>query len=144
MRAVVWLVVGAISAISGGFAIPIGFSLGLSPLEVYVAATAGAVLGLLVVLFAGDKLRDRITRGQTAGADSAGQSRVRDLADRYGPAGLGLVGPIFPGVTASLIIGLTLGMPRGALAKWLGFGVAIMYALYTLGLWALIELIGVE
>jgi hypothetical protein len=36
------LVVASVSFVSGGFAIPIGFALGLEPLEVYVAASPGS------------------------------------------------------------------------------------------------------
>jgi hypothetical protein len=71
-------------------------------------------------------------------------SRIRQLTDRYGAKGLGLVGPIFPGVTASVLMGLALGLSRSSLAKWLSIGIAVMFALYTAGLWLLIELVGVE
>ena len=70
-------------------------------------------------------------------------SRIRQIGDRYGAKGLGLVGPIFPGVTASVVIGLSLGFERTAIARWMSIGVAAMFAVCTLGLWLLVELVGV-
>ena len=46
MRVVAWSVVAAISFVSGGFAIPIGFSLSLSAAEVNIAASVGSMSGL--------------------------------------------------------------------------------------------------
>ena len=127
---------------SGGFAIPIGFALGLEPLEVYIASVAGSMVGLVVFLYAGDEIRGRIV-GEQDPHEVDTNSRIRQIGDRYGAKGLGLVGPIFPGVTASVVIGLSLGFERTAIARWMSIGVAAMFAVYTLGLWLLVELVGV-
>ncbi|MGI9644805.1 MAG: small multi-drug export protein [Ilumatobacteraceae bacterium] len=137
------LVVALISFVSGGFAIPIGFALGLEPIEVYIAASLGSMAGLVVFLYAGDKVRARLTRGRPPKEPDA-DSRIRQLSDRYGAKGLGLIGPIFPGVTASVVIGLSLGLPRASIARWMSIGIAVMFAVYTFGLWALVEIFGVE
>lgn len=143
MRVVAWLVVAAVSFVSGGFAIPIGFALSLSAIEVYVSATVGSMLGLIVFLYAGDAVRRRLARGADARSPDP-DSSIRRFADRYGAKGLGIVGPIFPGVTASVLIGLALGMPRAAIARWMSVGIAVMFALYCGGLWLLIEVVGLE
>jgi len=137
------LVVAAISFVSGGFGIPIGFALGLEPLEVYVAASLGSVAALVLFLYAGDKIRARLMRDRQPREPDA-DSRVRQLTDRFGAKGLGLVGPIFPGVTASVVIGISLGLSRASLARWMSLGIVLMYALYTVGLWLLVELFGVQ
>ncbi len=141
MTVVAWLIVAGVSFVSGGFAIPIGFALGLSAIEVYLAATVGSLAGLAVFLLAGEKIRARLVADRQPPAE---ESRVREFADRYGPRGLGLVGPIFPGVTASVVLGLALGMHKTDLARWMSIGIAVMFALYCGGLWLLIELVGVE
>jgi hypothetical protein len=65
---------------------------------------------------------------------------MRSFIDRYGVRGLGVVGPIFPGVTASVAGGLALGLDRRALGKWMTIGIIAMYGLYTLGLSLLVYL----
>jgi hypothetical protein len=47
---VAWLVVGATSFVSGGFAIPIGFSLSLSPIAVMFALHCGGLWLLIEVV----------------------------------------------------------------------------------------------
>jgi hypothetical protein len=96
-----------------------------------------------VFLFAGDAVRARIMRNREPRQPDP-DSRIRQLTDRYGAKGLGLVGPIFPGVTASVVIGLSLGLTRSSIARWMSIGIAAMFALYTVGMWLLVELIGVE
>lgn len=92
-----------------------------------------------------DAAREDDAAGEDAanGADddqSAEAGRVRRFVDRYGVRGLGIVGPIFPGVTASVVGGLALGLDRRALGKWMTIGIIVMYGLYTLGIIVLIEL----
>jgi len=142
VRVAAWLAVALISFVSGGFAIPIGFALGLSIVEVYIAATIGSLVGLVVFMFAGDKVRTRLTRNRQP-ADENQEWVAHRFAECYGAKGLGLIGPIFPGVTASVLLGLTLGVEKNALARWLAIGTALMFALYCGGLWLLIEVIGV-
>jgi uncharacterized membrane protein len=147
------LVVAVASFVSGGFAIPLGFALGLEPLEVYLFACLGSMVGLLVFLYAGDAVRSWLRR-RTDGDDPDGSDdsaddpatnpRVRRIVDRWGAKGLGLIGPVFPGVTASVLVGLALGLERSTLARWMSLGVGVMFAIYTGGLWLLIELVGVD
>jgi hypothetical protein len=47
-------------------------------------------------------------------------------------------------VTASVVLGLALGMNRASLARWLMIGIAVMFALYCGGLWLLIETVGLQ
>lgn len=149
------LVVAIASFVSGGFAIPLGFALGLEPLEVYLFACLGSMVGLVVFLYAGDAVRGWLRRrtdgddhdadeGEDDDEEPARVPRLQEIVDRWGAKGLGLVGPIFPGVTASVVIGLAMGLPRGAIARWMSLGVALMFAVYTAGLWLLIELVGVD
>ena len=61
-------------------------------------------------------------------------SRMDRVRDR-GPAWLGLVGPTFPGVTASAVLGLAAGFDRDRLARWMAIGIGGLYAVYTVGFW---------
>ncbi len=56
------LMVALVAAISGGFAIPLGFLLDLPPIETYLAAAAGALGGLIFFVFVGAGLRDWVVR----------------------------------------------------------------------------------
>lgn len=135
------LIVALIAAISGGFAIPIGFLLDLPPIEVYLAAVAGALGGLLLFVFVGSGLRDWIVR--KANVTDEQLAKGRSILGEYGVKGLGFIGPIFPGVTVSVLIGLAAGVDRKELARWMSLGVLAMYAVYVVGLWVLVEVIGI-
>jgi hypothetical protein len=144
----------------GGWAVPLGFVLGLGPVATFVAAAGGGLLGCWAFLLAGDQISAvmrRHRRADTSGsaaddeneppaeepsdeADDTDVGRVSRFVDRYGVRGLGLVGPIFPGVTASVAGGLALGLDRRSLGKWMTIGIIVMYGLYVLGLSLLVWL----
>ena len=132
-------VVGIIGAYFGGFAIPAGFLLDLPPLATYLAALAGALALTWIVLLSGGAARDWLVQRFAAREEKA-ESRVQGLIDRYGVKGLGLIGPIFPGVAASALAGLALGLETRALARWMSVGTAALYAVYTLFWWAVTSL----
>jgi hypothetical protein len=146
----------------GGWAVPMGFLLDLSPLMTFVAAASGGLLGCWAFLLAGERMSafvhrhrgetnetpatvdDQSGQQRSDAADEAGDpeaGRVRRFVDRFGVRGLGIVGPIFPGVTASVIGGLALGLDRRALGKWMTIGIIVMYGLYVLGLALLASLV---
>lgn len=138
-RPLVYVTVAVIGFLAGGFAVPAGFYLGLSPVETYLSTMVGGVLGTLGLVYAGAGVRDRLSARLEAKRGRA-LARVQRLVDRFGAKGLGIIGPIFPGVTVSVIVGLVLGIERRALAVWLCIGVAILYGAYTAGLWLLIKM----
>lgn len=132
-------VVAIVGALFGGFAIPAGFLLDLSPFATYLAALAGAVAITWVVLLSGGVVRDWLMQ-RFADRGEKAESRAQRLIDRYGVKGLGLIGPIFPGVAASSLAGLALGLDTRALARWMSVGSALLYAVYTLFWWAVAAL----
>ncbi|MCL1601113.1 MAG: small multi-drug export protein, partial [Actinomycetia bacterium] len=135
------LIVAVVAVISGGFAIPVGFLLDLPPLETYLAATVGALAGMAFFIFVGASLRDWIVKKANISEDKMKQGQ--QMLGKYGVRGLGLVGPIFPGVTVSVLIGLAAGIDRKQLATWMSIGVVAMYAIYTIGLAVIIEIAGI-
>ena len=128
-------IVAVIGALFGGFAIPAGFLLDLPPLATYLAALAGGLAVTWIVLLTGGAVRDWLVARFAAREDKA-ESRVQALIDRYGVKGLGLIGPLFPGVAASALAGLALGLETRELARWLSLGTAALYGAYTLFWWA--------
>jgi membrane protein DedA with SNARE-associated domain len=130
-----------VAVISGGFAIPVGFLLELPPLETYLAAVVGALAGMLFFIFVGSGLRDWIVRKANISEEKMGKGK--EILGDYGTRGLGLVGPLFPGVTVSVLIGLAAGIDRKELAMWMSIGILGMYAIYTVGLAVIIEIAGI-
>lgn len=96
------LIVAVAGLLIGGWAVPLGFWLGLSPLITFLTAAGGGLAGCWAFI---------------------------------------LVGPIFPGVTASVVGGLALGLDRRELGKWMTIGIIVMYGLYTLGAATLVYLL---
>lgn len=135
------LIVAVVAVISGGFAIPVGFLLDLPPLETYLAAVVGALAGMAFFVFVGSGLRDWIVK--KASISDEKMSKGSQMLGEYGIRGLGLVGPIFPGVTVSVLIGLAAGIDRKQLVIWMSIGVLAMYAVYTVGLALIIEIAGI-
>ncbi|GMQ98629.1 MAG: hypothetical protein BMS9Abin17_1150 [Acidimicrobiia bacterium] len=135
------LIVAVIAIVSGGFAIPAGFLLELPPIETYLAAVAGALVGLIFFVFVGSGLRNWIVK--KANISDEKLEKGKQMLGDYGTRGLGLIGPIFPGVTVSVLIGLAAGIDRKELAKWMSIGVLGMYGIYTVGLALIIEIAGI-
>jgi len=133
-----YLVVAVLGFLFGGFAIPAGFLLGLSAVETWLAACAGGIGGMLLFLLVGGKLREWIIR--KANVSDEAQERGKRILGKYGIRGLGLIGPIFPGVTASVLIGVGAGAERTELARWMTIGIVTLYGVYAFGLALLMEL----
>lgn len=113
---------------------PLGVFLGLHPVLVYVVTTVTAITAAWILLLGGEHVRQRIAaRHPTA---EAKEGHARRLIDRYGPEGLGLIGPLFPGVVASAIFGVGLQIDPKQLGRWLMAGIAFWFGAYTLIWWA--------
>lgn len=135
------LIVAIVAILSGGFAIPVGFLLDLPAIEIYLAAVAGALVGMVFFIFVGSGLRDWIVKKANISDEKLGKGK--QMLGKYGVEGLGLIGPVFPGVTVTVLIGLAAGIDRKVLAKWMSIGVVAMYAIYTVGLALIIEIAGI-
>jgi len=118
------LSVVAIGAVELWAAVPAGIAMGLPAPLVWLATVCGALLGVAVVVVAGDRLRawlvDRFGHG---GAREGG--RLRRLWDRYGVIGWGLLAPLLLGAPLAAAVGVALGATRGRLLFWLGIGVTV-------------------
>lgn len=136
-----FLIVFVTALLSGGFAIPAGFLLELPMVVTYIAACAGSIAGMIVFAFVGGGLRSWIVKRMKQPDDA--QEKVAGLLGKWGVRGLGLVGPIFPGVTVSVLAGLAAGVDRNELVKWMTIGIFGLFAIYTLGLALIIEITGI-
>ncbi len=133
-------VVAVVAAVVGGYAIPIGFMAGLDPVSIYLAATIGGILGSVAIVFLYGRFWDKIG-GSERLAKSKRLDRAKDLAERFGAKGLGVVGPLLLGPTFTVMLGLGLGIEKRELAFWFAIGTAVTFAIYTFGIWLLIQVI---
>ena len=128
------LAVALVATVSGALAVPLGIFIGLHPFAVYGIATATAIAVTWGLLLGGDRLRAAIAKRLGRGKHT--ESRTRGLIERYGSPGLGLVGPIFPGVIVSAISGVAIGIDSKHLGRWLTVGIAAWFAVFTAIWWA--------
>jgi len=120
----------ALSLVELWAAVPAGAALGLPPILVWLATVAGALLCIVVVVLAGERLRawlvSRLGRGR---AREGG--RLRRIWERYGVIGWGLLGPLVLGAPLAAALGVGLGAPRRGLLLWLGAGVVLWTTILT-------------
>jgi hypothetical protein len=124
------LSVAAIAVVELWAAVPAGIAMGLPALLVWAATVCGALVGIGVIVFAGDRLRAwLIARLGHGGARPGG--RLRRLWDRHGVIGWGLLAPLLLGAPLAAAIGVALGAARGRLVFWLGAGVVVWTTVLT-------------
>jgi hypothetical protein len=123
----------AVATVSGAAAVPAGIFTGVNPIVVFGVAAATAICVTWGLLLGGHRLRSRLVKGD--GGDSNAATRARRVADRFGPVGLGLVGPVFPGVVASCLTGVAVGVDSRRLGIWMTVGIALWFALFTVAWW---------
>ena len=130
------LAVVFVATFSGALAVPLGIFLGLHPLLVYAVTSVTAISVAWILLLGGEKLRARIAARHPK--TEATESHTRRVIERYGPEGLGLIGPLFPGVVASAIFAVGLHIDPKRLGTWLMVGIATWFGVFTL-LWSTIR-----
>ena len=111
-------------------ATPMGLAVDLSPPAAFLAVSAGVSATFAVALFAMDRLRRFLVRrkpASEAGRERGGRAarRARAVLDRFGPVGLGLVGPALFGTWVSAAVGAAVGMGRRRLFGWLVVGATV-------------------
>lgn len=117
-------------------ATPMGLALNLSPPAAFVAVVAGVTSTFGITLFAMDRIRRFLARRRPARPrrERGGRAakRARAVLDRFGPVGLGLVGPALFGTWVSAAVGAAVGMGRRRLFVWLVVGATVWTGLLVL------------
>jgi len=135
-----YLIVAGTAAVSGGYAVPLGFLLELHPIETYLAATIGSTVWLLIFIPILAKARSGLLADRKISEKAT--AKMESIHEKWGVKGIGLFGPVFPGVTISAILGIAMGLDAKELAKWMSIGAALLYLVYTLGIWLLFAVWG--
>jgi membrane protein DedA with SNARE-associated domain len=110
-------------------AIPAGFAMGLHPVLVGLASGIGSVIGAVLIILPGARLREWLLRKKASPEKQKG--RIYRIWDRYGVAGLGLLSPLLTGAPLGAAIGISLGASPGRLLFWMGLGIAAWTVLLT-------------
>ncbi len=112
-------------------AVPAGFALGLHPVIAGAAAACGAMLGVFVVVFSGERIRLLLPRKRKS--DSVGPKHTWTLRiwNRWGPVGLGLLAPLITGAPLGTAIGMMSGARTNQLLLWMALGTILWSAILT-------------
>ncbi|MBM4249720.1 MAG: small multi-drug export protein [Euryarchaeota archaeon] len=130
-----WLAIGTVMAFGGlqfWLAFPAGFAFGLHPAVTFIAAAAGGVLSVLVVLIPGERLGAWLARRRKGRPRSKGTERASRIWEKYGLIGLAFLAPLFPGAPLGALFALALGTPKWRVLLWFSSGLLAWSAGVTL------------
>lgn len=124
------LTVFGLGAVELWVAIPTGIALQLHPLETGITATTGAILGMLIVIILGERIRIKLLN-QNGKIEDKKHGRIYHIWARYGVAGVGLLAPLLVGAPLGAAIGITLGEPINRLVLWMSIGIVLWGIILT-------------
>jgi len=93
-----------------------GVALGLSPVLSGAVSIASAVVGVTLVVVAGERLQGRIYRSRRL---ARRRERIERVWKRYGIPGLALQAPLLTGPLLATLLALALGAPPRSLLVWM-------------------------
>lgn len=110
-------------------AIPAGSALMLHPLLNGLASGLGAIIGALLVIILGDRLRNWLFKKKQKSQNY--NSRIYRIWRKYGVIGLGLLSPLLTGSLLGAAIGISLGASPKRLILWMSIGIIIWTIILT-------------
>lgn len=130
-----FIVVTGIGILELWAAIPAGTAMKLHPVLTGIASALGAIIGAVIVIFLGDRLRQWLLRNKEKEGKRKG--RIYRIWEKYGVIGLGLLSPLLTGAPLGAAIGVSLGASPRRLILWMSIGIliwtVILTAISTLG-----------
>jgi hypothetical protein len=93
-----------------------GVALGLSPILSGTVSIASAVVGVTLVVVAGERLQGRIYRSRRL---AKRRERIERVWKRYGIPGVALQAPLLTGPLLASVLALGLGAPPRTLLYWM-------------------------
>jgi hypothetical protein len=111
--------------------IPAGFAFNLNPALIVALSSAGSILSALLVVLAGEKIRERIIRWRYKGKEQKTGFFSR-VWNKYGVVGLGLLSPLLFGAPLGAAVGVALGGGKWRLLLWMSIGIIIWAIVLTL------------
>jgi membrane protein DedA with SNARE-associated domain len=110
-------------------AIPAGTALKLPPLLNGIASGLGAIIGALLIIIAGDRLRNWLLKKKEKTHKK--DSQIYRIWEKYGVIGLGLLSPLLTGAPLGAAIGISLGAPPKRLFFWMSIGIVVWTIILT-------------
>lgn len=110
-------------------AIPAGTALKLHPLLIGIASALGAIIGAVIIIFFGDRLRMWLLKKKEKGEKNKG--RIYKIWEKYGVIGLGMLSPLITGAPLGAAIGISLGASPRRLIIWMSIGIVIWTIILT-------------
>ena len=105
-----------------------GVALGLSPFLSGVVSIASAVVGVTLVVAAGERLQGRIYRSRKL---AKRRERIERVWKRYGIPGVALQAPLLTGPLLATVLALGLGAPPRPLLGWMLASIVLWGAILT-------------
>lgn len=135
-----------IPAIEPFIVIPAAIGLGLDPVLTGVAAFAGSLtaVGLIVVAHQGLTAWWARRTGADPRDSSARYDRLRRLWNRYGLPGISLAGPILAGIHLTALLAVAVGARTRLTVAWLAAGLGVWTVALVVGSVAGLSLLGLS
>ena len=132
----------ALAAVELWAAVPLGLAMKLDPVLTGIATASGAVVGVIIVISFGSRVRNWMLKKKKAEQAKGTEQKERMIIriwNKYGVAGLGMLGPLLVGAPLGAAIGVSLGVPSPRLLFWMTVGIL----LWTAGL-TVAGVVGIE
>jgi membrane protein DedA with SNARE-associated domain len=106
-------------------AIPMGLLLKVNPVFVFLFTSLGAITGVLILFFFGNRIRDFIERKRKSKGFRKNERRAGKLLETYGSPGLGFLGCLAMGPNLTLLIGLAIVKSPVRFLYWTMAGILV-------------------
>lgn len=106
-------------------AVPVGFALGEQPFLVWLFTSLGAASAAVILYFFGNWIRTLLSRWKKHTTRKKRDHRAARLLEKYGTAGLGLLGCLLIGPNMTMLLGLVLVKSPEKLLFWTIAGILL-------------------
>lgn len=110
-------------------AIPAGLAVNLHPLLTGIASALGSMLGVMLIIIIGDRLRNWLMKKKVK--QSREKGTIYKVWDKYGVIGLGMLAPLITGALFGAAIGVSLGASPKRLILWMSLGIVVWTIILT-------------
>ena len=113
-------------------AIPLGFLLKVPPSYIFIMTAFGSIIGVLILFFFGNKIRNYIINRNLEKGDSKKEKTAIKILDKYGLIGLGSFGTLIIEPPMTMILGLALVQKQKLFLYWTMAGIVVWSLVLTI------------